>query len=129
MDKRDAPLYLILHLRILEIAIYLFCKHEAAPAPDAHITNTKQTIFFCHNNNKTRVICLLFIFKFRRLILLSVWLPPILLLAFVSEYFSNMRNRGRGSQCQQNIKAPTLFKINVNEGKSGENEYSTKHEV
>ena len=69
----------------------------------------------------------MFIFKFRRLILLSVWLPPILLLAFVSEYFSNMRNRG--SQCQQNIKAPTLFKINVNEGKSGENEYSTKHEV
>ena len=71
----------------------------------------------------------MFMLKSRRLILLSVWLPPILLLAFVSEYFSNMRNRGRASQCQENIKAQTLFKINVNEGKSGENEYSTKHEV
>ena len=41
MDKRDAPLYLILHLRILEIAIYLFSKHEATASDN--LTYAQQT--------------------------------------------------------------------------------------
>ena len=103
MDKRDAPLYLILHLRILEIAIYLFRKHEAAS--DTRRTH-KQYFWFCFAlKQKCGVKCLMFMFMLKHLLLLSVWLPPILLLDIMLEYFSNMRNRRRGSQCQQKQKS------------------------
>ena len=51
MDKRDAPLYLILHLRVLEIAIYLFRKHEAAS--DTRRTHKRYSWFCFAINNKT----------------------------------------------------------------------------
>ena len=71
-----------------------------------HTQNT-QTVFlvlFCHKQ-KCGVKCLMFMFMLKHLLLLSVWLPPILLLDIMLEYFSNMRNRRRGSQCQQKQKS------------------------